>query len=94
MRPIDADKALEIMQETYCKDCEDYSFIECEVCLLGDVMSKIADMPVVETKPVRYGKWIRYNEENICSECHKCNFTMTFYCPYCGVKMDGGEESE
>lgn len=56
---------------------------------------------------VRYGHWIENSDRDgwICSECHKNDYyayvynyytdvkeIQDYYCPFCGVKMDGGED--
>ena len=58
--------------------------------------------PTIEAEPVRHGRWAR-KEKNLvywheCSECGerplKSNgyYCQSTYCPFCGAKMDGGDE--
>ncbi len=90
MRPIDADVVQEHLNELMNNEYCDPDFKK--ACFGLSVY--LDDVPTLEVEPVKHGKWIRYNGENICSECHRCNFTMTFYCPHCGAKMEGDDENE
>ena len=59
-----------------------------------------------DVTPVRHGRWIRVNKlcgEYECSVCHgtdsNCSgyygthiVTEQDYCPFCGAKMDGGDD--
>ncbi len=86
MRPIDADelfkKALDIIMDK--SDNKE----------LG-ILNMIAIAKTIEVEPVKHGKWL--DTRNIsysarCSECGRYATDMTPYCPYCGAKMDGGNE--
>ncbi len=91
MRLIDADELeqelIALQERVACEEGVNsyaYAALKCAgACVIN--------APTIEAEPVKHGKWIRYNRENICSECHRCNFTMTFYCPNCGANMDGGK---
>lgn len=71
-----------------------------------DVHIRDTDDVVKVFVPVRHGRWIRVNKlcgEYECSVCHgadsNCSgyygthiVTEQDYCPYCGAKMDGGDD--
>ncbi len=85
MRLIDADallKASRIGKVLYFNDTATDGYTDVLLAV------EVERAPTIEAEPVKHGKWIRYNGEYICSECHRCNSTMTFYCPNCGAKMD------
>lgn len=59
----------------------------------------ICDAPTVDAVEVVYGHWCWEGRFRACSECGSyVEFTKTLgashwkYCPYCGAKMDGGNE--
>ncbi len=57
----------------------------------------IEEMPTIETKPVKHGKWIIKHNLISCSNCRKSNWDIVFkdtldgfdFCPKCGARMDG-----
>lgn len=69
--------------------------------LMNDFYLVHKDIPLVEAKPLRHGKW-EFQTGNvscskyICSYCNDCKITATSdselneyrYCPNCGAKMD------
>ena len=71
-----------------------------------DVHIRDTDDVVKVFVPVRHGRWIRINKlcgEYECSVCHgadsNCSgyygthiVTEQDYCPFCGAKMDGGDD--
>ena len=71
---------------------------------MGELRSMIDELPAVDAKPVKHGRWISYpnclayDEHIACSNCKAAWNTMDNvvdefnYCPNCGAKMDGGEE--
>lgn len=56
----------------------------------------IADAPTVDAVEVVHGRWIHKGAWHI--ECSECKHILAHiseaknYCPYCGAKMDGGNE--
>ena len=72
------------------------------------ILTAIDYAPSADAESVRHGHWIEHDEdicsnEAECSECHKRighsglpdRFLREFkYCPNCGAKMDGGDDSE
>lgn len=56
----------------------------------------IKQMPTIEAKPVRHGRWIVRGQEIYCSECNEEGLYNPFgaskfshFCPNCGARMDG-----
>lgn len=87
MRPIDADKLLE------------YEIVLNENMGLKMVASQfITAAPTLDVAPVVHGEWIA--DEYFYYRCSNCGFEqdapeyVSPYCPQCGAKMDGKEESE
>ena len=67
----------------------------------------IENAPAADVVEVKHGKWYRHDKKTHgdtcyhCSQCEKMPLTdcgmvweLTPYCPFCGVKMDGGKENE
>lgn len=70
------------------------------------VKHAIEAVPAADVAPVRYGRWLTWEEQFpahipskksglgvFCSTCHKHADNMYDYCPNCGAKMDGEEKS-
>ena len=64
-------------------------------------IGEIERMPAVEVEPVRHGHWIQAGHDGWSSyiRCSKCKRYLRDihpsdykFCPYCGAKMDGGNE--
>lgn len=70
-------------------------------CLLR-VKSMVSKAPAADVAPVVHGRWGtgRFNLEtgNYEEQCTRCrNFSKEYgkpYCPNCGAKMDGGDNTE
>ena len=79
MRLIDADALLEQYGDPYT----DY--------IDGD---DVRNAPTIDAVPVVHGKW-KWSHGGQCSECgyHNSNFDYN-YCPNCGAKMDGKENTD
>ena len=64
-----------------------------------DTMFLLDNIPAADVAPVVHGRWIEYQIPHVicCSNCDwatdaaEKNFQ---YCPMCGARMDGGDESE
>lgn len=55
-------------------------------------------IPAADVAPVRHGEWIaNYEYEDFidadCSVCGKRSDFMYKYCPFCGARMDGGDDN-
>ena len=67
-----------------------------EIVTLMDAEHAIINAPTVDAKEVVHGRWIHKGAWHI--ECSECNYILAHigeaknYCPYCGAKMDGGNE--
>lgn len=51
-----------------------------------------------DVQEVRHGEWIHYADCGVTC-CSNCNWSIeecynSNYCPYCGCKMDGGENND
>lgn len=61
-----------------------------------DAVDLINKLPTVDAVEVVHGRWIHKGAWHI--ECSECNYILAHigeaknYCPYCGAKMDGGNE--
>lgn len=66
------------------------------------VFRHIRNAPAADVAPVRHGHWIEDHDYLKCPECSvmvKWDFTFFDignwdYCPNCGAKMDGGDNTE
>lgn len=70
------------------------------------IIDEFDNLPTIEVEPIRHGEWSEKKTGNdifdyyfICSECHKNTPNKAYiiapdFCPWCGVKMDGGGESD
>ena len=70
---------------------------------IEDTIDMIEDMPTADVQEVNHGRWVKAERRGCvtyhdsyaeCSNCHgePLQFCRDFkYCPWCGAKMDGGE---
>ena len=90
MRPIDANRALEIVHDQGIAHPNAYHLTNYATLILREA-------PTIDVAPMRHGWWGTHSDRPdslICSVC-KCGFDMWKhdpynYCPNCGAKMDGG----
>ena len=56
------------------------------------VKSMIHSEKATDVSTVRHGRWIKH-EDGIftCSECGNAESNESYFCRYCGAKMDGGD---
>ena len=48
--------------------------------------------PTIEAEPVRHGRWIEHDDGVFtCSECGNAESIESYFCRYCGAKMDKEE---
>lgn len=58
----------------------------------------VEKLPAVDAEPVRHGRWIYHDDDVMpyksCSLCGCEAFDLhgANYCPYCGARMNGGDE--
>lgn len=57
-------------------------------------VAMIARFPAADDAPVVHGRWIYHDDGVItCSECGNAESSDSYYCRYCGAKMDGGADN-
>ena len=74
---------------------------------LDEIADEIMDAPTVDAVEVVHGKWMLeqdYGDGTADYKCSNCEYDDNFftktleiyikYCPYCGAKMDGGNEDD
>lgn len=80
-------------------DCDNCKYVCGGFCAKGgafvDACEAIFDAPTIG--PAKHGKWIDHVTDSWCSECggriQKEQTKMFSICPYCGAKMEMGNES-
>ena len=90
MRPIDADRALEIVRDQGIAHPNAYHLTNYATLILREA-------PTIDVAPVVHGRWIMHDDEFgltcECSVCHIETMGDGNYCPNCGAKMDGGADN-
>lgn len=70
-----------------------------------DFIEDIDDAPTIDAEPAKHGRWVYKNDyignTYYCSECGRAVYldkyeepNLTYYCPCCGAKMDGGDDDD
>ena len=95
MRPIDADRALEIVRDQGIAHPNAYHLTNYATLILREA-------PTIDVALVRHGRWISVPHKlaRICSVCNRdepykfadIDADVYDYCPNCGAKMDGGAD--
>lgn len=58
------------------------------------LVTDIREMKTADVVPVVHGRWICHDDGVItCSECGNAESSDSYYCRYCGAKMDGGDDN-
>ena len=93
MRPIDADRALEIVRDQGIAHPNAYHLTNYATLILREA-------PTIDVTPVRHGRWVSVPHKlaRVCSVCNRdepykfadIDADVYDYCPNCGAKMDGG----
>lgn len=93
MRPIDADRALEIVRDQGIAHPNAYHLTNYATLILREA-------PTIDVALVRHGRWISVPHKlaRVCSVCNRdepykfadIDADVYDYCPSCGAKMDGG----
>ena len=93
MRPIDADRALEIVCDQGIAHPNAYHLTNYATLILREA-------PTIDVAPVRHGRWVSVPHKlaRVCSVCNRdepykfadIDIDVYDYCPNCGAKMDGG----
>lgn len=65
----------------------------------GAIKSAIKSIPAADVAPVVHGRWIPFHSKisgdiQYCSACEIGFAAKADYCPHCGAKMDGGDNTE
>lgn len=92
MRLIDADVLFEKFKDRPADTDDEKQFNQV-------VRYMIKRETTIDAEPIKHGKWISrhvFGEDPLeCSECGNSLKISGFeYCPYCGAKMDMGEQYE
>lgn len=91
MRPIDADRALEIVRDQGIAHPNAHHLTNYATLILREA-------PTIDVAPVVHGRWIMHDDEFgltcECSACHIETMGDGNYCPNCGAKMDGGADND
>ena len=93
MRPIDADRALEIVRDQGIAHPNAYHLTNYATLILREA-------PTIDVAPMRHGRWVSVPHKlaRVCSVCNRdepykfadIDIDVYDYCPNCGAKMDGG----
>lgn len=93
MRPIDADRALEIVRDQGIAHPNAYHLTNYATLILREA-------PTIDVAPVRHGRWVSVPHKlaRVCSVCNRdepykfadIDADVYDYCPSCGARMDGG----
>ena len=97
MRPIDADRALEIVRDQGIAHPNAYHLTNYATLILREA-------PTIDVAPMRHGRWVSVPHKlaRVCSVCNRdepykfadINADVYDYCPNCGAKMDGGDGND
>jgi hypothetical protein len=61
----------------------------------GSVFRAINRQAAADVALVVHGEWIHHEDGVVtCSECGNAESSDSYYCRYCGAKMDGGADHE
>lgn len=72
--------AIEAAKHAWAKGLEPSQYIEA--------------LPAADVAPVVHGRWFYHDDGVItCSECGNAESIDSYYCRYCGAKMDGGADN-
>lgn len=59
------------------------------------VASVFDNAPAADVAPVVHGRWVHHDDGVVtCSECGNAESSDSYYCRYCGAKMDGDADHE
>lgn len=93
MRPIDADRALEIVHDQGIAHPNAHHLTNYATLILREA-------PTIDVALVRHGRWVSVPHKlaRVCSVCNRdepykfadIDADVYDYCPNCGAKMDGG----
>lgn len=56
---------------------------------MTDAKRALADMFPADVAPVVHGRWVHHDDGVVtCSECGNAESSESYYCRYCGARMD------
>lgn len=59
------------------------------------LVSDLRDMKAADVAPVRHGQWIKHEDGVFtCSECGNAESNESYFCRYCGAKMEVDHETD
>lgn len=57
-----------------------------------EIMAEVHYMPAADVAPVVHGRWVHHDDGVVtCSKCGNAESSDSYYCRYCGAKMDEGD---
>lgn len=63
-----------------------------EIAVLQEEQKRVT---AADVAPVVCGRWVHHDDGVVtCSECGNAESSDSYYCRYCGAKMDGGGERD
>lgn len=63
--------------------------------MLTIILADIRHIQPADVVPVRRGRWVRHDDGVFtCSVCGNAESSESYYCRYCGAKMNGSEGVE
>ena len=93
---IDRDALIEWLKRIRLIDLSDGRGL-CRVIMEDDFKKAIKKMPkgiIADVAPVRHGRWIEHDDGVFtCSECGNAESNESYFCRYCGAKMDGDDHA-
>ena len=77
----------------YLNACADEAFVESVLECINDGVElgedEIRDMFPADVASVVHGRWVHHDDGVVtCSECGNAESSESYYCRYCGAKMD------
>ncbi len=78
----------------YTRDVFDPNKAEIAYLQAAKVLRTVEDAPAADVAPVVHGRWVHHDDGVVtCSECGNAESGDSYYCRYCGAKMDGGGDA-
>ena len=105
---IERETFLKNIEERYCLPCKeagrDHNGCKCRACWVDDMRGDVIDAPAADVAPVAHGHFVHDGPRFAggvdwwnCSSCGGLASgveTSFDYCPWCGARMDGGDDGE
>lgn len=85
---ISRESAYKAITRTCNKNCKG------QICLYTeDMLDDIEDIPAVDVRPEKYGKWKDGEKSQVCTICGGWGLDSFAYCPHCGARMEGKQNA-